>query len=142
MKTEQKIYKVGDWVFCEFKLQMIKSVHEDGSVTEVSDGYFSHGSGDLRDRIFPLSLRGKGISEEFHRTSKALHNIKGSNSLNYPDFNRFEIDLWVEAMQDVENTERVSACFAKLKKFEAGIIDAIEIASTVEILGVRLYRQH
>lgn len=132
--------KTGDWVFCEFKLQQITEMKE-GRVTGVSTGYISMGSYDLRDRIFPMTKRIKVISEEFERSYSKLHDNSGTLNLNFPDFNRWYIEKWVETCKDSENDEYVGKKYDELYKFERTVLDQIKtLQNDLEVEGIPFFR--
>ena len=57
--------KEGGWCFCEFELQMIKKIENDGIVTEVTDGFIEHSGTYLI--CFPLTFEIIWISQQFSR---------------------------------------------------------------------------
>jgi len=129
MKTK---YKVGDWVVCEFKVQQIKQISEDGRVTDVSDGYISHGGWSLNDRVFPLTLRSKIISEEFYDVYHKIHKLddKYKISLNFPDINDYLITEWVKVMTDDDDDESIRKGYDKIRK----MLETLE-TKMVEVSG-------
>jgi len=134
MKTT---YKVGDWVFCEFKLQQIEQV-EDGRIVDVSDGYFSHGAYSLNDRCFPITLQNKMLSEYVASCSDRLHK-EGNNSLNYPDIHNWLVNRWVDLCKTV--VEDVSQ---KLRKdigvFTNTILNRCKELREETYEGVKIFR--
>lgn len=127
MVTTETVWKVGDWTFCEFKLQQIEEV-EDGRVTVVSDGHFSLSSRDLADRCMPVSLSMKRISDEYASVSHRLHRV-GSSGLNYPDINRWLIAAWVDACREPENRAAIDAHYKLLGQFMRDMLDKTDIES-------------
>jgi len=107
------MFKVGDFVFFEYKLAQIKEM-KGAKVQEVSDGAFSCGSLDLSDRCVPLTLRNKNISDEYEHQSNRIHR-EGVSSLNYPDIHRWLVDEWRKCI-DVPDSE-VRSYYDRLKKF-------------------------
>lgn len=138
IRAERELYADGDWVYCEFKLQKIKEVAEDGCVKEVTTGYISHSSSDLRDRIFPLEIKVKLISENFSCISDRLHKLRAN--LNYPDINRYLIQQWVEACENRDNTEKIEKIYNTVNLFEEKIRDVVSEATDVRVHGVSIYR--
>lgn len=135
----ENIFKKGDWVFSDFDLKQISDIRN-GSVTSVSDGYFSHGGTSLNDRIFPLSMSIKLISAEYKRLYKSLQKID-FQSLNYPDINGYFINHWVKTCINKDNDNFVQQRYTEIEKFTQDIIDGIEVARDVEIDGVYLHRR-
>jgi len=131
-------WKVGDWCFCEFKLQQIKRVEPDGSVHEVSDGNFSHG-GDLTDRCYPLDMKVKLISDHVWYWRDAFHKLN-HNSLNHPDLNRELIRRWCDMCDNRENDEKWAELRDQLNEFGDGVIKKVRDVKSETVEGVRLYR--
>ena len=110
--TISTTFKVGDWVFCEFKLQQIKEIC-DGHITSISDGWFSHSSSDLDDRCFPIKMRIKTISNAFESWSAKLHR-EGMPHLNYPDIHNWLVEKWCKACQNYDTPEIVKLNLTEL----------------------------
>lgn len=133
-------WKAGDWCFFEHKLAMVKEVAADGRVTEISDGYFSTGSFDLRDRMFPMDLRGKCISDEYRSQYDKLHKESRGVNLNFPDFHRWFVDKWAKCMKRRNDDEVVKVSYEELNRFVRGILDAVSNQRKRSVMGVRLMR--
>jgi hypothetical protein len=80
-------WKVGDKAFHEHKEVTIREI-EDGRVTEVSDGYFSHGYWNFNDELFPVTEGGRKIVDFFHEQYDILHKLPGNRLFNWPDLAR------------------------------------------------------
>jgi hypothetical protein len=91
MKENPRNFKVGDFVYYEFKLCEVKDIKDTGSA-DVSDGYFIMGNVDLKD-CFPVSLDIKTYSECFEVIKQKLNDLKFS-SLNYPDCCCYLENMW------------------------------------------------
>ena len=100
-------WKVGDWCFCEYKLQMIKEMSDDGRITSVSDGCFQMGAYDLSDKCFPLTLEGKNISDAFVRIYQRMYDQIKNGNYNFPDFHRYSVKQWVEAMNYMNSANTI-----------------------------------
>lgn len=135
MKNNTTQWKVGDWCFCEFKLQQIIEA-EEGRVTSVSDGFFNHGSHSLNDRCFPLSLFNKRASDEAENWSALIH--KMGTGLNYPDIHRKLVALWYDICEGGE--ERAEETFKALSDFGMGVQKAVDASKRTVIADVRLYK--
>lgn len=133
-------WKVGDWAFFEHKLAMVKRVDADGRVTEMSTGHFSTSSMDLRDRMFPMDLRGKCVSEEYQCQYDKLHKESRGLNLNFPDFHRWFVDKWAECMERRHDDEVVKAAYEELNQFVRGILDAASDQRGRSVMGVGLFR--
>jgi hypothetical protein len=137
LERRVKMWKVGDWCFCEFKLQLIRSmsgIH----IQEVNDGYFSHSGNTLNDRCFPLDLRVKLISENFENTSKKIHELH-CNSLNYPDIHRYLVDLWAKTCENRKNDKYIEKAYKELLDFYNTIVDSIDSQKKIIYSGVKLF---
>lgn len=131
-------FKKGDFVFCEFKLQEIMEMKND-QVTEVSDGYFRHGSNDLNDRCFHLSLRVKTISDFFDETHDKIHKLK-NNALNYPDMMNYLVVKWAECCEtsnDKQAREITDSVEKWFQEVETYVKDDLKNKS---IGGVKVFR--
>ena len=88
-------FKVGDWCFYNFRFGQIKEMDDD-KITTFSDGIFtSHGS-NLTPNCFSVDMKIKEISDNVEFWNNELHNIK-MRGLNYPEFNRKLISMWLHA---------------------------------------------
>jgi len=134
-------WKVGDWCFCEYELKVVKEVEKDGRVSSVSTGYFMTGSHDMRDRMYPLTMSGRTISDSYQLSNKKLHDLKGTNSLNFPDIRRWYTNAWVRAMDLIGDNDAVSAEIKLMHEFEQEIIKAFESHRGFRVREVYLYRQ-
>ena len=105
-------FKKGEWCFCEFILQQVTETNKD-RITEVSDGYFTHGGHDLSDRCYPMEMRVKIISDDVNYWRNEFHRLK-NNSLNHPDLNRKLIDMWVDMCENRNNQEKLKELYEKL----------------------------
>jgi len=133
-------WKTGDWCFFEWKLGQIKETKNNG-VTEFSDGMFSTSGHGLHDRMFPLTMRNKIISDTFESYSSDIH-AKGARNLNFPDIHRKLVDLWVEAMESKETKEEVELrkVYDKTRKFFDGIMSECQELKYKEVEGIPLFR--
>lgn len=133
--------KVGDWVWCEYKLQQIAEMNGE-RVTSVSDGYFSHGSRDLSDRCFPLDMSAKLVSEGYAAAYARIREKAGALNLNYPDLHWWFVDAWCIAMGGRNVADSLKASYARLHEFEHKVIAACEAARRHAVVdGVSLFRQ-
>lgn len=99
-------FKVGDWMFFEFKLSYIKAM-ELSRITEVSDGGFSTSGHSLEDRVFPLCVKIKNISDNYSDFYTELHK-SDFNGMNWPDIHRWFVEHWAETCK-VEKFKDVDA---------------------------------
>lgn len=132
-------FNIGDWVFCEYKLQQISAMQHTNTITGVSDGMFSMSSNNLNDRCFALTLRGNAISQRFAAINQELHRLPGN--LNHPDFHRYLVGLWSEAMRAQDEPESARKY---LDEAEIFLKEARSIASgnhQISIAGMKFYRQ-
>ena len=132
-----KNFKVGDWVFCEFKLQQIKRI-EKHNVKEVSDGHFSHSGYDLTNRCFHLDMKIKLYSDSVRYWSNQIHSTNNLN-LNYPDINRYFIDLWVDLCENKDDDEIVKELYDKLEGFTRKIMNKSKDLKSEMVNGVHLF---
>ena len=131
-------FNVGDWVFCEFKLQIVKEVRQ-GHVSEVSDGMFAHCGWNLDDRCFPLTMRIKRISDEFEEWHSKLHR-EGNRNLNYPDILRWLVDKWCECCNDEQNDATIRRCFDELNAYGNELLAACGSLNAVSVGGHKVFR--
>jgi hypothetical protein len=134
MKTN---YKVGDWVFCEFKLQKIEGIEED-RIISVSDGFICHGGYSLNDNCFPLTLQNKVISDEIKSYSDRLHK-EGSNSLNYPDIHGWLVEHWVKMCQTTDN-EALKKLYSDADNFTNAILNRCRDLRQETKNGIKIFR--
>lgn len=134
----QPKFKKGDWVFCEFVLQQVKSTADD-RINGVTTGIIEMGGRDLSDRCFPLNMDIKVVSDAVAYWSKKFHAIK-SNSLNHPDLHRALVDIWVEMCENIGNEKKLKILYDKLDKFGAEVESAAENLQYVRVDDVRIFR--
>lgn len=127
-------FQVGDWVFCELQVQVIKAIKE-GRITEVSDGSFSMGGWELR--CFPMCLRGKQISDAFAYRYNELHK-RLPGGWNFPDFHRHAVAEWEKCMENYDRFPEIYNAFSDW--CNALILEANDLRHK-EIGGVRILRQ-
>lgn len=130
-------WNVGDWGFFERKLVQVTEV-TDGEVLCVRDGYFCIG-GNLNGEIFPLSLKGKVISEEIQAEYKRIYNAQGSMNLNIPDINRWFNSVWVTCMENLDDDKYIEQQKEAINKFVAEALDQIAQIKKTSVLGVKLF---
>ncbi len=133
-------WKVGDWCFCEMKLQQIKEM-EGERVTCVTDSFFSLGSYDLSDRCFPLDLLVKNISDCFVTFQERIRSQDRVLKLNWPDINRWFVVKWVDACAIRNDKERLTLLMDEAEKFAHDIINKMCDANRLEVGGVALVRR-
>ena len=131
-------FKVGDWCFCEFKLQQITDMTE-GRITEVSDGIFILYSFDLSDRCFPLEMDIKRISDDVAYWSRKFHDLQNS-ALNHPDLNRRLVSLWVKMCKNKDDVEELERWSGVLSAFGNTVVEKVRGAGSIEIDGIPLFR--
>jgi hypothetical protein len=129
------MFKVGEFIFCEFKLQEINEM-EGERVTSVHDGWFEMGSRDLSDRCFPLTIRNKVISETFQGFSDKIHAINNAG-LNYPDIARYFVLKWVECCNGASD-DKIKLIYDEVQNF----INTVKEKSNHEVIvnGVSVFR--
>ena len=127
--------KVGDFGYFDFNLVEIKGIDdEDGSIREVSDGYFST-SGNLSDGWFPVSLRTKNISEIFMKLSNKIHE-NHFPSLNYPDIHRYLVNQWIDACK--ANDKKSNDIMIETENFVKDTLEYCEGTKQHTVNGVRI----
>jgi len=129
------MFKVGDFVFCEFKLQEINEMSL-GMVTSVHDGWFETGSNNLSDMCFPLTIRNKVISDSFSGFSNKIHEIN-NNGLNYPDIHRYFVSRWMECCNGASD-DKIKAIYSEIENFIKDIKE--KVSTDVSINGIRVFR--
>jgi hypothetical protein len=150
-------WQVGDWCVCEYKIQMVKEVALDGRVISISDGHFSHGGSDLRDRMFPLTLFTKNMSEEINDRYDKLYQTTKNASLNWPDIYRKFVDFHVDGCHKAlfyeeqyehargKKREEIDKAFKdfyeSIDKFSQPIIDLVNNLKDTEIDGLKIFRK-
>lgn len=133
-------YKVGDWVFHEFRLQQVTEVKNDYNHPfpyELSDGYFIHGA--TEEDVFPLSLEGKLAADYYRGKYDHLHKI--GPTLNWPDLNRKICELFEATMQSFPDKVKTKVSYDTAEQFFRQIEDAIETSKNVVIGGVKLFHR-
>jgi len=131
-------FKVGNWCFCEFKLQQIKRI-EDGEIMGVTDGLFEHG-GQLTDRCFPMDMKVKIISDNVMYWNNEFFKLK-NNALNHPDLNWKLIDMWVKMCHNKDNEKKLKELYEKLNAFGDAIVRKVKDFGLEEVDGVRIFRR-
>jgi hypothetical protein len=131
-------FKVGDWCFCEFKLQQIKRM-EDDEIMGVTDGFFEHG-GHLTDRCFPMDMDIKRISNDVEYWHNEFHKLK-NNALNHPDLNWKLIDMWVEMCNNRNDEKKLKELYEKLNAFGDAIVKKVRDFSLEEVDGIKIFRR-
>lgn len=106
----------GDWVLFEHKVGQIKETEED-RITCISDGSFEIASRDLSNRVFPMTLAGKSVTDWFDFYYHELHREDRGGKLNWPDLSRYIVDLWVGVMQVLEDEDKKKVLLDKSSSF-------------------------
>lgn len=109
-------FSVGEWVFCEFELSLIRRMDDEGRVREITDGSFSHSGFDLTDRCRKLTYEMKQIADAFAYESQRIHR-EGSRGLNYPDIHRWLVNHWTVTCDHLADTEALKADYKALSDF-------------------------
>lgn len=122
-------WKVGDWAVFERDIVQIKEIRDYGC--SVSDGSIET-SGQLFDRLRPLSLRNKRITEWFAWHYRELNKVRGERGFNYPDISRHFSKL---ALRAIDGPDEDKSPFEEAQDF---IRQARDYAP--EIQGVNLFR--
>lgn len=135
MKTN---FKVGDWVFCEFKLQQVAEMRGP-NVTGVEDGFFHHGSSSLNDRCFPLGKRVKVISDSFASWSDRIHR-EGLRNLNFPDIHRWLTEKWADLCEHEKDDDYVRKGIKELDEWGQALLQRCQDLSHENCGGIRLFR--
>ena len=136
---EQPKFKVGEWCFCEFKLQQVKETKSD-NITSVSDGIIVMSGSDLSDRCYPVEMGIKRISDSVSFWSKIFHELN-CPSLNHPDLNRELIKRWVEMCEAVNDQPKLEKLYTGLEKFGKLIQERVREIGYEEVEGVKLFRR-
>lgn len=132
-------FKENDWVFCNFKLQQIKTI-KDGRIRNVTDGDFIYGGFDLSNECFPVETKVKEISDFVNSLYNKLHAIK-FNALNYPDIVRELESKWVDMCNNRDNTEVCNQLSNNLSVFVNTVLDEVNKVKQIEINGIKLIRR-
>jgi hypothetical protein len=91
-------WKVGDWAVFDLDIVQIKQLDE---YCEVSTGIINT-SGDLVDRLRPLTLRNKVIVESMKYMYRELKSIRGESGFNYPDISEHFNELARNAIDSMD----------------------------------------
>jgi hypothetical protein len=134
--ADGKKVKVNDWVFCEFKLQIIKKIDK-GQITSVSDGGGCTSCSSLNDRCFSLTEHTNIITKHIDYRYDLLHKIQGIN-LNFPEFREKFIELWIDACK--ENTEKCNEYLAIAESIQEKIIKHCEDIRNIFVNDISLLR--
>jgi hypothetical protein len=121
-------WKAGDWAVFDLEIVQIKQVEP---YVEVTTGIITT-SGDLLDRLRPLTLRNKVTAESFEYYYKDLRKLRGERGFNYPDINRLFCDLALQAMDGPENDKE------PYDKAQAFVRDARDYKPKIQ--GIHLFR--
>ena len=132
-------YKVGDWVFCEFKLQQIREINE--SFVSVTDGMFemSMSKYHFDSNSFPLEMRIKRISDAFLAHAERVHKEVIHNGVNYRAIYDRMIEKWVIACQyeDENQSRRVTG---EMVQFCDEVIKKVQEVRGMDFYGFKLFR--
>lgn len=121
-------WKAGDWAVLDLDIVQIRQVEP---YVEVSNGTIST-SGNLLDRLRPLTLRNKATIETFDFYYNELSKMRGERGFNYPDISRLFCDLALQAMDgDKDDTEP----YDKVQEF---VRDARDYKPIIQ--GIHLFR--
>lgn len=123
-------WKVGDWAVFERDIIQIKDIREGGGCS-VSEGSFET-SGMLLDRLRPLTLRNKRITEWFDYYYRELSKINGERGFNYPDISRHFNNLVLQAIDGADDDKMP---FDQVHEFIRSARDYVPV-----IQGVPLFR--
>jgi hypothetical protein len=94
-------WKIGDWAVFEMDIVQIKQTEP---YVEVSTGIITS-SGNLLERLRPLTLRNKVTAESFDYYYKELRTLRGERGFNYPDISRLFCGLALQAMDGPEDNK-------------------------------------
>jgi hypothetical protein len=132
--VENKInWKVGDKCLYDFEEGEILETDNDGNVHQVRHSCFVI-SGNLTDRCFPLTEKGHEISDFFAEQYRRLHNTVPAQA-NFPDFNRYAVGKWCEAMKDFNAADAICQDF---REWCARVIATFNSIKLIYINGVRM----
>jgi hypothetical protein len=93
-------YKVNDWVVFDMKIGQVTRVEKNW--IEFSDGFFTT-SGVLKERIRPLTLLSKNITESMEVIYRGLKEIDGHNGFNFPAISSYFWQLALQAIDEESN---------------------------------------
>lgn len=140
----KKIFKVGDWCFCEYKLQQVTRIAKElcalGNtiVTEVTDGNFILSSSNITNRCFHITYATKQISEVFQTWNNKFHS-SGFNGLNYPMLNSKLINEWA-TMCASDDDILIKELYDYIDEFGQNVMVEIKKMKELSVDGVRLLR--
>lgn len=92
---DKTAFKVGDWVVFDLRIGQILVIADEWQ--NFSDGTLGT-SGQILDRVRPLTLRNKTITETFIFWYRELGKIDGERDFNYPDISWHFWQLALEAI--------------------------------------------
>lgn len=122
------IWKAGDWAVFDLDIVQIKQVDP---YVEVSTGTINT-SGNLLDRLRPLTLRNKATIETFDYYYNEIRKMPGERGFNYPDISRLFCDLALQAMDGKPGATR------PYDDAQAFVRDARDYKPVIQ--GVNLFR--
>lgn len=119
-------WEVGDWAVFDLRIVQIKKLND---FCSVSDGSFET-SGNIVDRLRPLTLVNKSITETFDYLYKELRSVRGERGFNYPDINRYFCDL---ALRQIDEKIEDGSIFNKARDFIRQARDYTPIIDSVHL---------
>lgn len=143
-------WEVGDWCVEDYKIKMVKEVKPDGAVRELSDGYCSCSFLDLRDRMFPLTLWTKTVTESVEHYYQDLYKkYEYRLNLNWPDLSRVFCDFHVEGCKlcfkkfetDIQCDRAFESFWAKIREFVEKVDIKCAELKNEEVDGIKLFRR-
>ena len=137
-EVKKSKWEKGDWCFFQFRLAQVDSVTDTGTVTRILDGNVSCGGSRLNDRMFPLTLANKTISD-YHAYHYDYLQRK-YQQLNFPDIHRWFIRNWVNTMAFPSGAKHVEMKNKELRQFVEDIEEHMKKYPTLEVDGVRIIR--
>ncbi len=135
MKNE--IWKVGDWGFFEFELAYIKEMEGD-NIVRVGTGTIETWSTSFNDRFFPLDVITKQVSDSVKYWSDRFH--RECRGLNFPDINRKLVELWCDAVEAKDNTDKLTKACKKIEEFGRMVIEKDRDKKHEEVEGVSIFK--
>jgi hypothetical protein len=121
-------WKAGDWAVFDLEIVQIKTIEP---YVEVTTGIIST-SGNLLDRLRPLTLRNKVTVETFEYYYKELSKLRGERGFNYPDISRLFCGLALQAIDGAEDDRR------PYDNAQAFVRDARDYKPVIQ--GIHLFR--
>jgi len=106
-------FKINDWCYCNFKLQLITKLSDDGNVVETTDGYNRYQGNNIKYSIFPLDMKIKLISETYEIEYKRLQNLKCDDQYKQRIY-IFFIKNWAEACELKDNVDELQLNYKNL----------------------------